>query len=136
MSPADFARALEWNSTGYALAVTSAAPAAVTPLVTTPSAVLSPKAESWFPPGVDYPSPAPVAATIICDPPGHLRDARWSAPLVRHPLPFLASVVVAGSALRGRSDRRHDLHRETWSHPLPFLASVVEAGSALRRSQV
>ena len=33
-----------------------------------------------------------------------------------HPLPFLASVAEAGSALRRRSDRRYDLHRDVWSY--------------------
>ena len=55
-----------------------------------------------------------------------------TSPACAAPPSFLASVVEAGSALQGRSDSRHELHREMGSHPLPFLASVVKAGSALR----
>ena len=107
-----------WNQWGYPFDVSSAAPVAaapvaITPLATTPVA-LSPKAKSWFPPGAD-PPPAPVAATVR-DLPRDLRGAGWPAPPERHPLSFLASVAEAGSALRDRSDRRHELHREVWSY--------------------
>ena len=123
-----------WNQWGYpsdvpSAAPVAAAPVAITPLATTPVA-LSPKAKSWFPPGAD-PPPAPVAATAR-DLPRDLRGAGWPAPPERHPLSFLASVAKAGSALRDRSDRRHELRRDMGNHPLPFLASVAEAGSAFR----
>jgi hypothetical protein len=116
------ARLREWADTGYALAVPAAAPVVATPewLLLKRQfrwplpPVLSPKAKSWFPPGAD-PSPAPVAATIR-DLPGDLRDAGWAAPLLGHPLPFLASVAAAGSTLRVRSDRRHELYKEVWSY--------------------
>jgi hypothetical protein len=128
-SPIDYARRLEWRTTGDALAVPSTAPAAATPLATL-SAALSPKSRSWFPPGADPkanswfppgadPSPAPVAA-IVRDLPRDLRNTGWPALLVRHPLPFLASVAVAGFSLWDKSHRRHELCREIWSHPSLF----------------